>query len=198
MQAHLHAALHAQGSGKGRREAEAPAALGIGSNSNSGTYLFCIRCRWRYLVMKSVVSALSFALFFVACASSNQPSGPNVTLQLQPLNQPSDVFYFSGPINLQYHLAINNPTNQELTLTRLDLRTFGPGAYSVRTSAMPMNLRVAPNSTTVYTISVWGYSRGGYLSATEPVTLQGTGYFKGPSGTFVRIFNQNISPLAGA
>ena len=147
--------------------------------------------------MKSAISALAVCLL-LACASSNQPSGPNVTMQLQPIGQPTDVFYFSGPINLQYLLVINNPTDQALTLTRLDLRTIGPGAYSLRTTATPMNLKVAPNSTTVYTISVWGYSRGGYLASTEPVTLQGTAYFKGPSGAFIRLFNQNISPLGGA
>src|SRR5438132_5019312 len=147
--------------------------------------------------MKSAVSALALGLL-LACASSSQSSGPNVTLQLQPINQPTDVFYFSGPINLQYRLVINNPTDQALTLTRLDLRTIGPGAYSLRTTATPMNLKVAPNSATVYTISVWGYSRGGYLASTGPVTLQGTAYFKGRSDGFVRIFNQNISPLAGA
>ncbi len=148
--------------------------------------------------MKSVVAPLALGLLFAACASSEQSSGPNVAVQLEQLNVGSDIFYFRGPVNIQYRVLIANPTSQALTLTRLDLQTIGPGAYSLRSGATPMNLKVAPNATTAYTISVWGYSRGGYLASGEPVTIQGTAYFKGSSGSFVRVFNQNISPLAGS
>ncbi len=147
--------------------------------------------------MKSMVSALTLAILLFACASSNQSSGPNVSLQLEPVNAPRDVFYFAGPVNLQYRLTINNPTNQPLTLSRLDLETIGPGAYSLRTSATPMNLKVGPNGTSSYLISVWGRTRGGYLAASEPVTIHGTAYFRGSSGSFIRLFNQNISALSG-
>jgi hypothetical protein len=144
--------------------------------------------------MKSAVSALVF-LVLLACASSATSSGPNVSIQLTPVNAPQDIFYFAGPINLQYQVSIINPTNEPLTLTRLDLRTTGPGAYSLRSYATPMNLKVPPNSTANYVISVWGRSRGGYLAADEPVTIQGTAYFKGSSsGSFVKIFTQNLFP----
>lgn len=145
--------------------------------------------------MKSVVSALAVFLFLFACASSNQSSAPNVAVQLAQVSQPNDVFYLRGPVSIQYQVSITNPTNQELTLTRLDLQTLGPGAYSLRANGTPMNLKVAPNSTTSYLISVWGYSPGGYLRSSEPVTIRGTAYFKGPSGSFIKLFNQNISQL---
>ena len=148
--------------------------------------------------MKCAVFALSLSVFLVGCASSNQPSGPAVAVQLEQLNSSNDIFYFRGPVNIQYRVAITNPTNQPLTLTRLDLQTIGSGAYSLRTNSTPMNLQVAPNATSAYTISVWGFSRGGYLASSEPVTIRGTAYFKGPSGSFIRLFNQNISPYAGS
>lgn len=151
--------------------------------------------------MKSAVSVIFLGLFLVACGSSNlssSNSGPNVTVHLEQVAGPPDVFYFSGPINIQYQLTINNPTNQELTLSRLDLQTLGPGAYSLRTEATPMKLKVAPNASSSYLISVWGRARGGYLASGEPVTLRGTAYFQGPSGGFVRIFTENISPLSGS
>jgi len=148
--------------------------------------------------MKSVVSALSVLLFLAACASTTRSSGPNVTVQLQQINNPSEVFYYRGPISVQYRVGITNPTAEPLTLQRLDLQTIGPGAYSLRANGTPMNLRVPPNSTAVYTISVWGYARGGYLASTEPVTLRGTAYFQGTtSGAFIRMFNENISPTTG-
>lgn len=143
--------------------------------------------------MKGALSALAVGLLLTACASSNNSTGPNVTLQIAQVGSAGNVFYFRGPVNVQYQVAINNPTNQELTLTRLDLNTFGSGAYSLRANGTPMNLKVAANSTTAYLISVWGYSRGGYLASTEPVTIRGTAYFQGPSGSFIRMFNENIS-----
>ena len=141
---------------------------------------------------------LALAVYLAACASSQSSSkGPNVTVELAQLTTASDVFYLRGPVSIQYQLAISNPTAQPITLTRLDLQTLGPGAYSLRANGTPMNLSVAPNSTSNYTIAVWGYSNGGYVASTEPVTLRGTAYFKGPSGSFLRIFNENIPQQTG-
>ena len=140
---------------------------------------------------------LLLAVCLAACASSKSSSGPNVSVELAQLTAANDVFYMRGPVSIQYQLAISNPTTQPLTLTRLDLQTLGPGAYSLRANGTTMNLSVAPNSTSNYTISVWGYSNGGYMRSSEPVTLHGTAYFKGPSGSFLRIFNENIPQQTG-
>ena len=144
--------------------------------------------------MKTAVAFLC-ALVVVACASNRQSSGPNVTVHLAQTNSANDIFYFAGPVAIQYQVSVANPTNQQLTLERLDLRTIGPGAYSLRTAPTPMNLTVPPNGTSVFNISVWGRAHGGYLRATEPVTIQGTAYFRGPSGSFVRIFTENLSQM---
>jgi hypothetical protein len=144
--------------------------------------------------MKRATSIAFLGLLIAACASSPQPSGPAVTVHLAQVNAAPDMFYFAGPINVQYQLSITNPTNEPLTLSRLDLETIGPGAYSLRTAATPMNLKVPPNSTANYLISVWGRARGGYLAADTPVTIRGTAYFQGPSGSFVRLFTENIFP----
>ena len=150
--------------------------------------------------MKSAVSALAISFLLLAgCASSGQQSGPPVTVQIQQVNNVNDVFYYRGPVNVQYRVAINNPTSEPMTLTRLDLSTIGPGAYSLQANGTPMNLKVPPNSTAVYTISVWGYARGGFMASSEPVTLRGTAYFQGSSsGAFIKMFNENISPYAGS
>ena len=142
-------------------------------------------------------SLLLLAVCFAACASQPATKAPNVTVELAQLTTNSDVFYMRGPVTIQYQVAITNPTPQPLTLTRLDLQTLGPGAYSLRANGTPMNLTVAPNATSNYTISVWGYSNGGYLASTEPVTLRGTAYFKGPSGSFLRVFNENLPQQTG-
>src|SRR5205823_4822058 len=85
-----------------------------------------------------------FALLLAACASSQQDSsGPPVTVQLAQLNGTSNIFYYPGPVNVQYQVAVNNPTDQQITLRRLDLRTEGFGAYALRTTGTPMNVKIA-------------------------------------------------------
>lgn len=144
--------------------------------------------------MRSAVSALASLLLLAGCASTPTSGGPPVTVQIQQASDVNNIFYYRGPVNIQYRVAITNPTGEPMTLTRLDLQTIGPGAYSLRANGTPMNLRVAPNSTSVYTVSVWGYARGGYLASSEPVTLRGTAYFRGTtSGAFIKMFNENIS-----
>ena len=137
-----------------------------------------------------------FASLFVlaACASSQQSSGPPVTVGLEQLNASSDIFYFPGPVNLQYQISVSNPTDQPITFRRLDLRTDGPGPYFLRTTGSTMNIKVAPKSTANFTVSAWGTARGGYIASSEPVTLNGTAYFDSASGPFVKLIHQNAWP----
>lgn len=132
-----------------------------------------------------------FAFLSVACASSQQSSGPPVTVQLTQVGGSSNIFYFPGPVNVQYQVTVNNPTDQEVTLRRLDLRTEGSGAYVLRTGGTPMNVKIAPKSSATFTVSAWGQARGGYIASTEPVSLFATAYLDGPSGAFVKLVHEN-------
>jgi hypothetical protein len=99
--------------------------------------------------------------------------------------------YMRGPIALEYQLLVQNRSNETLKLTRLDLQTLGPGAYSLRTGASPMNQLIRPNGTTSVKINAWGQARGGFLTADEPVNIRGVAYFSTPSGpTIRRVFTQ--------
>ncbi len=123
------------------------------------------------LVLLALVAALG-------CASSQQDSGPSVTVRIAPLDTNNDMFYFRGPIGLRYAVEVTNPTDQTITLRRLDLRTpAGGGAYVLRADSTPMNVKVAPKANATFSISTWGQSRGGYLYSGEPVVIQGTAYF---------------------
>jgi hypothetical protein len=131
-----------------------------------------------------------FALLFAACASQ-QSSGPPVTVQLAQASGASNLFYYPGPVNVQYQVTANNPTDQTVTLQRLDLRTEGSGAYALRAAGTPMNVKIAPKSTATFTVSAWGRARGGYIASTEPVTIFATAYFDSPSGPFVKLVHEN-------
>lgn len=144
--------------------------------------------------MKSTLSALAIVLL-AGCASNMSSSGPPVSVRVSQMNASSNVFYFPGPVPLEYAVTITNPTDVPLTLTSLDLQTIGPGAYFLRTAPTPMNLSIAPHATATYAISVWGRSRGGYIASTEPVSLRGIAYFKGAGmKPFVRLFTENVTP----
>ncbi len=144
--------------------------------------------------MKSALSVFGILVLLAGCGSSTLSSGPDVQLHLEQVAGPPDVYYFAGPVNIQYRVSITNPTPDPMTLTRLDLQTLGPGAYSLRTAATPMNLKVPPNSSASYLISVWGRANGGDLHAGAPVTIRGTAYFQSDATKkgFVRLFTENI------
>ncbi|MBV8516997.1 MAG: hypothetical protein JO197_06265 [Acidobacteria bacterium] len=132
-------------------------------------------------------------IFAAACASGNQSNGPNVQVALQQTTSGSNIFYFPGPVNIEYVLSVMNPTAQTITLKRVDLATRGQGAYQLRTSGN-INLRVPPNSTASQAIYAWGRSRGGMLMSGEPVTMQITAVFDDGTGrTFSRLALQNLA-----
>ena len=146
--------------------------------------------------MKKSAFSILAVVVLVSCSTSMSSSGPPVSVDVAQLNASSNIFYFAGPVALQYQVRVTNPTNDPVTLTRLDLETIGSGAYFLRSSGTPMNLTIPPNSTQAYTISVWGRARGGYLASSEPVTLRTVAYFHGPAaGSFVRMSTGNVIPV---
>ncbi|MGA8808299.1 MAG: hypothetical protein WB973_10515 [Thermoanaerobaculia bacterium] len=136
-----------------------------------------------------VVGLLGFA------SSSRGAEAPKLDIQLRQASTPGDVFYFRGPVNLQYQLAIKNPSNEPLTLRRIDLSTMGPGAYSLRTGATPISRTIPPNSAVAINLSAWGQSAGGFLRSEEPVTIRGVAYFDSPGHkSFVKQFTASFMP----
>ena len=127
------------------------------------------------------------------CSSAGrQDQTPAVSIQVEQRSQ-SDVLHFAGPINLQYDILVTNSSDQPLTLRRIELRTVGAGAYSLRNDSTPVNLAIPPGGTVSKMINAWGYARGGNLAAEEPVTLRAIAYFDGPTGSFVRMVSENIT-----
>jgi len=141
----------------------------------------------------AAVAVLLIALSSAAWGASD--SSPKLNISMQQLTSSGDMFYFRGPINIQYQLSIENPTNQPVTLKRLELSSLGPGSYSIHTGSTPITRTIVPRGTTTLTLSAWGRSTGGYLRSEEPVTIRGVAYFDTPSGhSFVRQFIQNFQP----
>jgi hypothetical protein len=140
-------------------------------------------------------SAVLFVVFALAAGTAfAKEKGPGVAVHITAMDTMTDMFYFRGPIALRYQVQLDNPSSEPVTLKRLDLRSAGFGAYRLRADSTAMSIKVPPNSSTKFNITAWGYARGGYMSSGEPVTLQGTAHFDGQSGSFVRLFQENILP----
>src|SRR5258706_10632678 len=118
--------------------------------------------------MRTKIAVAVFIVGLLGFASrSSGADAPKLDIQLRQLSTPGDMFYFRGPINLQYQLTIANPTNEPVTLRRIDLSTIGPGAYSLHTGATPITRAIPPGGTTTIALSAWGHASGGYLRSEE-------------------------------
>lgn len=145
--------------------------------------------------MRSLRFASVLLFLLAACASGGSSDNVPVEMQLSGANLSGSTLYFPGPVPLNFTLAVRNTGTEPITLQSLDLRNIGPGAFGLRSGSVPVNRTIAPGATETLTLSTWGYSRGGYLSAQEPVTVRAVGTFHTPSGkTFLKLINENLVP----
>lgn len=135
-------------------------------------------------------------LLLAGCASSAQddPNAPNITFHLQQYESEANAYTFNGALNLAFALSVTNTTNQPVKINRLEIRTIGSGAYTIRPTSIPINMDLGPGEAKTMPLSVWGYARGGHMASTEPITIRGTAYLTGPSGAFLRLFSEYITP----
>ncbi len=148
--------------------------------------------------MRQALSILAAFVLVAGFASSSKASTPAVEVHLSQVESSNDVFYMRGPISLRFALTVTNPTNETLTLRRIDLQSLGPGAYSIRTGSTPMKEVIHPNGATSIVLSAWGQARGGRLRANEPVTIRGIAQFVDDHGhSFNRIFTETLGQFGG-
>jgi hypothetical protein len=143
------------------------------------------------------ILALAAIAILAGCASSrgtDSAGAPPLQVTLAQIGTPaSDMYFFRGPINVQYELTVKNPTSTEYTLRRLDIQSVSPGAYSIRTGNQPITYRIPPNGTTTIHLSTWGTARGGFLRAEEPVSLRVIAQFDAPGGKgFQKVFTETL------
>src|SRR5215212_6766168 len=92
--------------------------------------------------------ALASVLLLAACSSNPSKDAPPIGVDLALVNTPANILYFAGPVNLQFEVTLTNPTDQTVTLRRLDLRTFGGGSFVMRATGTPFHVEVKPHAST--------------------------------------------------
>jgi len=144
---------------------------------------------------KQYLFAICTIVLAVSCASGSSDNAPPIAIDVRPIGLASDILYFPGPLPVRFVVSVTNPTNEPVTMAALSLQTIGPGAFNLRSSNVPVNRTIAPGQTATFSVSAWGYARGGYLRAEEPVTLRATGDFSSPSRhAFIKMVNENLVP----
>jgi hypothetical protein len=138
--------------------------------------------------------ALFITTLLLTAALASAKDAPPIKLEITPVNLPTDILYFPGPVALEFALTVTNPTHEPVTLKSLELRTVGPGAFTLRSGSVPANRTIPPNSSVTMTLSTWGHASGGYFRAEEPVSLNAIAYFSTGSKTFLRSVNTIITP----
>jgi hypothetical protein len=138
--------------------------------------------------------AVLILLLLTGCASAqDDANAPNVSLHLAQYESAPNAFLYGGLVNVRYSLSVANRTNDPVTLTRLEIRTVGSGAYTLRPTSTQINIDLAPGQEKTIPLSLWANARGGNMAAQEPVTLRATAYMTGPKGAFVRLFTEYLS-----
>ena len=145
--------------------------------------------------MKKHLLAICTIVLAVSCASGSSDNAPPIGIEVRPVGLASDILYFPGPLPVRFAVAVTNPTNEPVTMTSLNLQTVGPGAFNLRSGTVPVNRTIAPGQTETFSVSAWGYTRGGTLRAEEPVTLRAIGDFRSRNrNVFVKMVNENLVP----
>lgn len=128
------------------------------------------------------------AAMLTGCATAKD-EGPRVELAIAGTNLTSEMLRFGGPISVEMAVEIHNATPEAVTLHGLELRTVGGGTFSLTAREPNVTRELAPGETLLVSIQAWGRSRGGNMAADEPISMQGTAYFRSAAkGNFVRLF----------
>ena len=142
---------------------------------------------------------MRFAVLALALLAGCAGSGASVNdpiIQFVQVTSPGSLGFAGGRTSIEFELAVTNRSPEELTLDRVELRTVGIGAYTIRDEKRPMSIRVAPGATERTRFFVLAIARGGTRASTESVTIRGIAYFSSAGGAYQKLFAVEMSQNA--
>jgi len=156
--------------------------------------------RSRFAILIAAVAVPAAFLGAAACRSGSRRSATQVTLpdiRISQLGgQAAVARYESGPLPVNFRVAIRNNADDELTLKRISVESIGEGAYTLSSYTQGFNdKKIGPRETEIVQFWAPAYSERTILGANGPVTIRGIAYFGSPAGGFQRVFIQQVHDL---
>lgn len=140
-------------------------------------------------------AAFALLLLLPACASKIDIERPEI--QVVELFGPSDLNFARGQnqLHARYGFVVTNPSKHPITLKRIDLRSYGEGAYWIRPEERPFDVRIESGDTGQVEMSALVYFQGRPLGnvSSEPVSARATLFFDSPVGKFQQVKMQMLT-----
>ncbi len=152
--------------------------------------------------------SLAAAAILSACASSKSESGlgkakvnlvePEVIIS-QVNFVPQVARDITGNVPVHYQVKVANRSAEPITLTRIEVRSVGAGAYSLSPQTHPFKQKIAPDGFEV--VDFWApavIEDPTVYGANGPVTLRTVAHFDSAVGQFENITIQQVHDQPGA
>jgi len=99
----------------------------------------------------------------------------------------------TGPLSVNLQLTVRNPSQETITLKRVDFSTIGQGAYIVPGASRPFNKEIPADQTIELQTWVPAESQGSIIGNNGPVTMRVTAFFGSDVGQFRKVYTINLN-----
>lgn len=145
------------------------------------------------IVRLAMLSIAVLSLATVALAGENakliEPA-----LEIHQIGGLPDYATIGGPITVEYEIRIYNPSNEPITLTRVNLQSISPvTSYTLRNDSRPYDVTIEPDSVGIVTYRALVNARGGMIGSQTPVNIKGVATFDSDVGGFSKVFTHIVT-----
>ncbi|MGK2858662.1 MAG: hypothetical protein ACSLFQ_15785 [Thermoanaerobaculia bacterium] len=99
----------------------------------------------------------------------------------------------TGPMSVNFRIAVYNPSGETITLKRLNFSTIGQGAYEIENASRPFENAIGPDQTIEVETWLPANSEGSIIGNNGPVTMRVTAYFDSEVGQFRKVYTINVN-----
>jgi len=152
--------------------------------------------------------SLAAVAILSACASTQSESGlgkatvklvePEVIIK-QINFMPSVARDMTGNVPMHYQVRVANRSAETITLTRIEVRSIGQGAYTLSPQSHPFKQKIAPDGFEV--VDFWApafIDDPTVYGANGPVTIRTVAHFDSAVGQFENITVQQVHDQPGS
>lgn len=142
------------------------------------------------------VLLVTLLLLTAACGTTSRSTPnliPPVITILQISTTASAARHSTGPLPVNFRVAVSNRSGETLTLTRLRVESVGEGAYDLASNSQAFAKVIPPDATESVEFWAPAVAQTTILGSNGPVTIRGIAYFDSPVGSFQQMFIQQVN-----